>query len=239
MRLTLMVGTLLALLLGMLLVTPLAHAQSYGPTSASSPYPYFRRLSSSSMSSQASMPAPRSSQAPRSSSSQASMPALVSDPTIGLTIVSDRSEALPGNDILYRITARNISTSDMPRWSVAFFFDQAQMQILDAGGGVRKGDHITFGVPALVPNQEVSFSVRVHLYNNLRSGTLVRTYGSMIWDGTLKPACSRNDVRIIARPPVTGVGDNTAPVEDLRKFLTPIAVDQNGGFLRAVLSLFW
>ena len=226
MRLPLTIGAIVALLIGLLLTMPAAHAQD-------DPYPYFRRTGSgtTAASSQAGTPALGSLSSPSSSVSSHAVTttsAVSSTPTVGLSLESDRSEANPGDEVLYWIKARNLYVRDLPSWKVAFFFDHNQMQIVDASNARGDGDHLTFIVPSMRPNEDVTFSVRVRLLRNLKPGTVVRTYGSMIWDGSIGAACSKNDLVIIARPPVTGIGDNTGPVENLQAYLRPISAASNG-----------
>ena len=227
MRLPLTIGAIVALLIGLLLTMPAAHAQN---DYYNSPYPYFRRTGSGTTSSSS-----RSSSSVSSVSSVTSqirpiptVSSVSSTPTVGLSLESDRSEANPGDEVLYWIKARNLYVRDLPSWKVAFFFDHNQMQIIDASNARGDGDHLTFIVPSMRPNEDVTFSVRVRLLRNLKPGTVIRTYGSMIWDGSIGAACSKNDLVIIARPPVTGIGDNTGPVENLQAFIRPISAASNG-----------
>ena len=195
MRLCLMIGAILALLTDAFLMMPLAHAQE--------PYPYFRRADGQAV-----------------SSSVAS--AISSQPKVGVHLTADRSEANPGDDVRYWIKVVNLYNRDLPSWKIAFFFDPNQMQILESSGGRLEGDHVTFFVGASASGLEQSFSVRVRLYRRLAPGAIARTYASMIWDGTISPACTKHDLRIIERPPVTGIGDGTRPVEDLWRFVRPM-----------------
>ena len=218
-RLPFTIGAILLLVLGIILTMPVAHGQDY--YDSSEPYPYFRRASSSSSVS-SSVP---SYVAPVTTSASVSSRA-----TVGLSIDADRSEANPGDEVRYWIHARNLWDRNLQEWKVAFFFDPNQMKILETGGGRLEGDHVTFVVPAMGSNQEKSFSVRVHLYKNLQPGMSLRTYGSMIWDGTISPACSHNDLQIMGpvRLIQTGAGDGTSPVENLQAFLRPISAASNG-----------
>ena len=208
MRITLTIVAFLSLSASVLLTVSIAHADDYYGSS-SAPYPYFRRTD----------PAPVSS----------SVSSIADTPKVGLSVDSDRSEANPGDEVRYWIKARNLYRGDMPQWRVAFFFDQNQMQILETGGGRLEGDHVTFDVPSTRSNEERTFSVRVRLYRNLQPGENIRTYGSMIWDGRISPACSKNDLRIIAHVPVTGAGDGTSPIEDLGAFLRPVSSATSSG----------
>jgi plastocyanin len=166
-----------------------------------------------------------------SSSSVSSVPFVPSVPSIGVTLEPDRHEALPGDEVRYWITVHNMYGHELPAWKMAFFFDRPSMTILDAGGGMGEGDHIIFAVPAMWSGEQRTYSVRVRLIKNLRAGTRLRTYASMIWDGTMQPACAKNDLLIIARAPVTGAGDNTGPVEDLQAFLRPVNSARQGSAL--------
>ncbi len=215
-------------------------------SSVSSPYPYFRRTGDAATTQTSSVASPHPPPSPAalrlgsgqalgegaaysvSSGSSPSTLSYISDvPKVGVSLESDRSEANPGDDVRYWIKVRNLYTGDMPQWKIAFFFDRHQMQIIDASSARGEGDHLTFIVPPMRSNEEVTFTVRVRL-KNLKPGTVVRTYGSMIWDGQISPACSKNDLVIIARPPVTGIGDYTAPVEDLAAFLRPVSAASKG-----------
>lgn len=147
---------------------------------------------------------------------------------MGVSLSAERNEANPGDDVRYWIKIKNLYDRQMPEWRIAFFFDRNQMQILETGGGRIEGDHITFAVPPMSSGEERTLSVRVHLYRNLRAGAVLRTYASMIWDGTIQPACAKHDLRIIERPPVTGAGDGVSPVENLQAFLRPINSASNG-----------
>lgn len=175
--------------------------------SAQEPYPYFRRTSGDGMNTVS------------VSSSIAS--SISSEPRVGVHLTADRSEANPGDDVRYWIKTVNLYNRDLPTWKIAFFFDPNQMQILESSGGRLEGDHVTFTVGASRSGQEQSFSVRVHLYKKLREGEVARTYASMIWDGAIQPVCSKHDLRMMSRPPVTGPGDGTDPVENLSAFLRP------------------
>ncbi len=172
--------------------------------SAQEPYPYFRRTGD--------IPVTVSSTVAE---------AISSEPKVGVHLTADRSEANPGDDVRYWIKVVNLYNRDLPNWKIAFFFDPNQMQIRESSGGRLEGDHVTFNVSASRSGQEQSFSVRIHLYRKLAPGEVARTYASMIWDGTISPACSKHELRIIERPPVTGAGDGVDPVEDLRAFLRP------------------
>lgn len=172
--------------------------------SAQEPYPYFRRTDG----------------VTTTNASVAS--SISSEPRVGVHLTADRSEANPGDDVRYWIKTVNLYNRDLPGWKIAFFFDPNQMQILESSGGRLEGDHVTFNVGAARSGQEQSFSVRVHLYRKLGEGEVARTYASMIWDGTIQPACSKHDLRMLSHAPVTGAGDGTRPVEDLRRFLRPM-----------------
>lgn len=180
-------------------------AASAPTVSAEEPYPYFRRTADS--------------QASLSSSIMSS----ISDVArAGVHLTADRSEASPGDDVRYWIKTVNLYSRDLPQWKIAFFFDPNQMQILESGGGRMEGDSITFTVPAARSGEQSGFNIRVRIYRTLAHGEVVRTYASMIWDGTIGPACSKHELRIMGRPPVTGAGDSTGDVENLMAFLRPI-----------------
>lgn len=172
--------------------------------SAQEPYPYFRRTSDSAVTMSATVAA-----------------AISSEPKVGVHLTADRSEANPGDEVRYWIKVVNLHNRDLPSWTIAFFFDPNQMKILESSGGRWEGDRIDFTVPASRSGQEQSYSVRVHLYRKLAPGEIARTYASMIWDGTISPACSKHELRMIERPPVTGAGDATEAVEDLGAYLRP------------------
>jgi hypothetical protein len=164
-------------------------------------------------------------------------PTLSDDPQVGVFLQSDRSEVMPGDDVRYWIRIRNLSNKPLPTWQIAFFFDRATMLIADAGGARGAGDHLVWNVPALSPNADWTETVVVHIYKNAQTGIMVRTYASMIWDGTISPACSENDLVIIKRPPVTGADDDLfGPVEDTSRFLTPMPT--SGGFWASLLAFF-
>ena len=255
MRLSTFSGAVLSLVIGAVMIVPAVHAQMGSSSSAAmgpSPYPFFRRTvtsSSSSISSSSSL-APRlvphspqgdvgsstSSSVVGSSSSSAlssyagSNSSLSNAPTVGVFLESDRSEAYPGESVRYWIKTRNLYVRDLPQWNIAFFFDRSQMQILETGGGRLQGDHVMFTVPATHSNEEQNVTVLVHLYKNLKAGTTVTTYGSMIADGTISAACSKNALTIASpvRLLQTGAGDGTSPVENLRAFLRPVSATSQG-----------
>ena len=184
---------------------------------AQEPYPYFRR----------------SDEEVSVSSSIAS--SISSQPKVGVHLTADRSEANPGDDVRYWIKVVNLYDRDLPSWKIAFFFDPNQMQILESSGGWLEGDHLVFNVGASRSGLEQSFSVRVHLYRKLLPGETLRTYASMIWDGSISPACSKHDLHIIERPPVTGAGDATSAVENLGAYLRPISAAPRGSSMSLVV----
>ena len=161
--------------------------------------------------------------------------AISGQPKVGVKLDADRSEANPGDDVRYWIKVVNLYDQDLPAWKIAFFFDADQVQILESSGGRLEGDHITFNVPASRSGDVSSYSVRVHLYRKLAPGEVIRTYASMIWDGEITPACSKHELRMIERPPVTGAGDNTASVEDLGAFLRPVSSAAPGSTMPMVM----
>ncbi len=196
---------------------------SSAPQAVDSPYPYFRRDDGAGS---VSTDQGQQQYVPQDTG----RPSYISDvPKVGLSVESDRSEANPGDDVRYWIRARNLYSRDLPQWKVAFFFDPNDMQILDAGGGRIQGDHILFNVPASRSDEEHVYSVRVHLFKKHKNGKVIRVYGSMVWDGTISPACSKNELRIIEKPPVTGADDDyTGPVENLQAFLRPVNAATHG-----------
>lgn len=147
---------------------------------------------------------------------------------VGVHLTADRSEANPGDDVRYWIKVVNLYNRDLPKWEIAFYFDASRMQILESSGGKVDGDHVNFTVPAARSGEVSGFNLRVRLYNKLAPGEIIRTYASMIWDGTIGPACSKHELRIMGRPPVTGAGDATGDVENLRAFLRPISSAAGG-----------
>lgn len=153
---------------------------------------------------------------------------LSSTPKVGMRLEADRSEASPGDEVRYWLTVKNLYREPLKSWEAAFFFPRSQVIITDAGGATGGGDHLLFRVPQLRAGEERVYTVRVRLVKNLRPGDTVRTYGSLVWDGTIDRACSKHELVIIGRPPVTGAGDNTAPVENLRAFLRPVSAAQTG-----------
>lgn len=172
---------------------------------AQEPYPYFRR----------------DEESPIEMSEE--IAAAISDVAhVGVHLTADRSEANPGDDVRYWIKVVNLFNRDLPKWEIAFYFDASKMQILESSGGRVDGDHVNFTVPAARSGEVSGFNLRVRLYNKLAPGEIIRTYSSMIWDGTISPACSKHELRIIGRPPVTGAGDATGDVENLRAFLRPM-----------------
>ena len=221
MRLSKILSASIALLFSSISVAPFAHADSM-------PYPYFRRTDLT-----YSTPTITSTTV----TSTSSVAAVSGVPKVGVHLEADRNEANPGDSVRYWIRITNLYNRDLPSWGIAFFFDPNRMQITDTGGGRIEGDHVTFGVPTMFSGQEISYSVGVHLYNNVQPGDVITTYGSMIWDGSIQPACSKHLLSIISRPPVTGVGDATSPVEDLQQFLTPVSAT-TAGWMASLLSLF-
>ncbi|NOS66910.1 MAG: hypothetical protein HOO67_00870 [Candidatus Peribacteraceae bacterium] len=218
---------------------PLASAQVMGSSDSSigaSPYPYFRRTDSSASSS-SSVSSSRSSSY-RSSVSASSIStvsttssitsSISGQPRVGVTLTADRGEANPGDDVRYWIKTVNLYDHDMPAWKIAFFFDPNQMQILESSGGRLEGNHVTFNVGTSRSGQQQDFSVRVHLFRKLGDGDVARTYASMIWDGSIQPACAKHDLRMMSRPPVTGPGNGTDPVENLAAYLRPVSAAANG-----------
>ena len=147
---------------------------------------------------------------------------LGSEPKVGVDLEPDRSEASAGDDFRYWIKMKSLYTGELPPWKIAFFFDATQMQILSLDGGRLEDDHVIWNVPTLQAGEERTYSVRVHLFKKLQPGEIVRTYASMIWDGQISPACDKHELTVIGKPPVTGPGDYTAPVEDLTQFLRPV-----------------
>ncbi len=150
------------------------------------------------------------------------------DAVVGVYLEADRSEANPGDDVRYWLRMKNLSNQTLPQWKIGFFFEPSQMQMLNAGGGRVEGDHVTFVVPAMRPNEIQSFTVRVHLYKKLRAGEVIKTYGSIIDGGLSGMICSKHELRIIARPPVTGAEDGTREVEDVRQYLRPVQSQKTG-----------
>lgn len=155
---------------------------------------------------------------------------LSSTPKVGIRLEPDRDDAKPGQELRYWIRVTNLYNKDLGSWDVAFFFDRSKMAILDAGGARGGGDHLRWSVPAMGPAETRTYSVRVQVRGSVRPGESVRTYASMIWDGQISPACSKHDLRIVGRPPVTGAGDNTRELEDVNQFLRPINKSSGGWF---------
>ena len=160
---------------------------------------------------------------------------LSSTPKVGISLESDRGEANPGDEVRYWIRVTNLYNRQLGSWKVAFFFPRADVSIIDAGGATGAGDHLVWTVSSMVPGAAETYTVRVRLSGRLRAGASIRTYGSMIWDGQISPACSKNDLLIISRPPVTGA-DSTSPVEDLQAFLRPVSSATSGS---SMPFLFW
>lgn len=181
----------------------------------------------SSVSSQSSLSSVASSQ-PSSSSSSSNVGGVTNyDNTIGVSIESDRNEANPGDTIRYWIRVKNLSNDVMPTVDIAFFFDRLRQVILQTAGR-GGGDHIRFTVPRMAPGAEFTYTVVTQLKSGVRPGEVIRTYASMVWDGTIRPVCAKHDLHVIARPPVTGAGDATGPLEDLTAFLRPVNAAKNG-----------
>ncbi len=170
---------------------------------------------------------------PMSAWAQASY--ISSTPKVGISVDADRSEANPGDDVQYWVRVRNLYSGNLPQWKVAFYFVPTSMQVIDSGGGRMEGDHVVFNVPASRSDEEHVYSIRVHLFRNLKEGQVLRTYGSMIWDGTISPACSKTDLRIVTVRPATGAGDNVNPVENLQAYLRPVNAAANGSPLPLAL----
>lgn len=143
---------------------------------------------------------------------------------------------MPGDDVFYRIAITNLFNQSLPPWKLAFFFDGTQLQVINAGGGRIEGGHILFNSPAMGSGQKMELMVRMHVYRKLRAGDTARTYASMVWDGSIQPACAKHDLRVIERPPVTGAGDGTSTVENLGAFLRPVNAASNGS---AMPLLVW
>jgi hypothetical protein len=155
---------------------------------------------------------------------------LSSSPKVGIRLEPDRDQAHPGQELRYWIRVTSLYDKQLQSWDVAFFFDRNKMAIIDAGGARGGGDHLRWTVPSLAPGETRSYSIRVQIRNGVKSGDVIRTYASMVWDGQIYPACSKHDLLIVGRPPVTGAGDNTRPLEDTTQFLKPMSGTKTGWF---------
>ncbi len=124
-------------------------------------------------------------------------------PEIGMDVRPDRDEAFAGDTVVYCLCVKNMYRQPLGNFDVAFFYDPNLMIIEDSGGGRIEGNHIRFTVPTLQPGEKWTRHITVRLPKNLRGGAVLRTYGSLVENGVIAPACSKHDLTIV-QPPHTG-----------------------------------
>ena len=190
--------TLVTLVTGLTGIVPAASAQS-------EPIPYFRRLNTDTT-----QPLP------------ANDPELGNEMKIGACLEADRNEAFAGDEVTYTLCIKNLYRGVMPEFRMAFFYDPNLMTIVESSGATFHGNNIAWRILPMQRGEVRKIRVRVRLPKNLRSGARLETYGSLVWDGNIQPACAKHVLTIISRPPVTGAGDNTSSVENVNQFLKPI-----------------
>lgn len=155
-------------------------------------------------------------------------------PKVGMALEPDRDEAFPGDEVVYCICVQNMYQETLGKFDVAFFYDPNLMTIVDAAGGRMEGNHIRFTVPPLKSGEKFTRHIRVRLPKNLRAGAVLRTYASLVWDGTIDKACAKHDLTII-HPPKTGF--DLASLSTAEATLRPIAETASTNGLSGLLAM--
>lgn len=218
------------------LLTLLSSIASIQTVSAQEPLePYFRRFDGNDMIALVNAQGPSAGAAITVPESRVPFEQLTDHLKIGACIDADRAEAFPGDDVRYVLCIKSLYRGVLPQFKMAFFFDPNQMKIIDAGGATFHGNNVAWTITPLQPGEVRKLTVKVHTFRNVKPGTKLRTYASMVWDGALEPACTKHDLLMIAKAPVTGAGDAMAPIEDLQQFIRPVTATSN----RGVFSMLW
>ncbi len=161
----------------------------------------------------------------RSVSSAITREAVSSAPTQPVTgglkihMDADRGEARAGDTLSYIITLKNTSASVLPEFPVTFGYVPAQLTVLESDGTTGAGT-IQWIVSDLQPGQKRALRLRIAVSASLAHGEQVRTSVSAAV-GTAGPQTASSLVAIINRLPATGLSDNTGPLENTRRFLSP------------------
>ncbi len=151
---------------------------------------------------------------------------------------SDRTEAHPGEQISYTVTVRNVSGVTASTITVEDTYPSSQMTIADPGSGILSGTSIIWTIASLAPNEVRTFTYRANLSQNLSQGTQVQNSVRVTGGNLGSGGNAASTVQIILTTPLprTGAGDFTGPLENTRRFLSPISGAQAGGIPAVVWS---
>lgn len=140
--------------------------------------------------------------------------------SVQLQVESDRTEVRAGDAVYYTVTVRNTSQATLDNFQVVYTFSPSQISILETDG-VPSADHVLWTVSSLAPDQKRALRLRAQVVASLQHGDIIRGTAIATINGAVQPVSALSQVSVIQNLPMTGAGDNTGPLENTRRFLSP------------------
>lgn len=194
-------------------------ASAHGTSSAPAPFFSQNRTSSSA----ASIPAATFSSASAfDSSSSLSADTSVLASRVKLFVEADRTEVRPGDSITLVVTVKNISSSTIANMQVVTSYVPGQLVVAETAGA--QAGNAVWTIESLEPDQKRVLRIPVTVAATLAEGGLIRTNTIVAINNVVEPQAYPYQLSIVTQLPLphTGAGDATSPLENTRRFLTPL-----------------
>lgn len=167
---------------------------------------------------------------------------------------SDRISATAGSSLSYTVTVRNSNDREIRNIAVHDVYSPSEFTVTDPGAGELRNGKITWRIESLRPGEHRTFSYRGRLSRSLRPGyAVLNTARAFSADTGYVPTSSSTvdvgyssayndedyayDNNVYPYLPQTGIEDFFGPIENTRRFLSPISAASHGNGLPLLMLL--
>jgi uncharacterized repeat protein (TIGR01451 family) len=115
------------------------------------------------------------------------------DPDLGVLKTVDRTNALPGDELVYTIKYFNIGEGSATNFVVTDTFDPSQLEVVDAAGGTVTSGKITWNIAGpLAKNESGVLTVRMRVVSGLAEGTIIKNTATVLISDLADPTMGDN-----------------------------------------------